>query len=164
MSRLALGLLLASAAFGLLLPPALAAEAPRSAPVLTAADRAFVASIAAPVRPPAVRERASGRRPGGGVGEKSLCTATANCAFGGTVGCQGNNSCSAVDGNCSWGEVGHVTCDGVTHWCGGSCCPANFCTYEWNCQSSCYPCDYDYTCNWNGCFDDCECRWSTCPI
>jgi hypothetical protein len=55
--------------------------------------------------------------------EKSLCSATANCASG-TVTCTGNNSttsCSAADRNCATGEQGHVTCDSVTTWCPTTC-------------------------------------------
>jgi hypothetical protein len=55
--------------------------------------------------------------------EKSLCSATANCATG-TVSCQGNNSttsCSGFDRNCSLGERGHVTCDGITTSCPTAC-------------------------------------------
>src|ERR1700710_2895681 len=61
--------------------------------------------------------------------EKSLCSATANCASG-TVTCTGNNSttsCSAADRNCATGEQGHVTCDGVTTSCPTVACP-NICT------------------------------------
>ncbi len=61
------------------------------------------------------------RRPSGGP--KSLCTATAQCASG-SVSCQGNSSCTAVDRNCSTGERGHVTCDGNTTYCPTPC---NFC-------------------------------------
>ena len=166
MKKRLLVLFLVLAALGFVISPAMAADSPRGAPALTAADRAFLGSIAAPVKTPAAPERGARRPPGGGVGEKALCTATANCAFGGTVYCEGNNSsasCSATDGNCSWGEVGHVTCDGVTTSCGGSCCPENFCSHEFQCYQSCWPCNYNYTCNWNGCYDDCECQWSTCP-
>jgi hypothetical protein len=158
MKKLGLGLFLAVAAFAFLISPAVAADAPAR----SAADRAFIAALAA-ARGATSPVPVARRPPAGGVGEKSLCTAEANCAFGGTVSCQGNSSCSAVDGNCSWGEVGHVTCDGNTYWCGGSCCPENFCSHEFQCYQSCWPCNYNYTCNWNGCYDDCECQWSTCP-
>jgi hypothetical protein len=158
-----LGLFLGFAALAFLISPAMAADSPRAAPALSAADRAFVASLAGP-REPTPPGRAPRRPPSGGAGEKSLCSAEANCAIGGgTVSCQGNSSCSAVDGNCSWGEVGHVICDGNWYWCGGECCPANFCSHEFQCYQSCWPCNYSYNCNWNGCYDDCECQWSTCP-
>lgn len=166
MKKLALGLFLGSAALGFLISPAMAADSPRAAPTLSAADKAFLSSIAAP-NPSTAPVPVAKRPPTGGVGEQALCTATASCAFGGTVYCEGNNStasCSATDGNCSWGEVGHVTCDGVTTWCGGECCPASFCTREFQCYQGCWPCNYNYTCHWDGCWDNCDCQWSTCPI
>jgi hypothetical protein len=57
-------------------------------------------------------------RPGGGP--KSICTATANCESG-TVYCEGNSTCSAVDRDCSFCERGFVTCDGVTTQCPTAC-------------------------------------------
>jgi hypothetical protein len=159
MKKLALGLFLVSAALGVLSFPA-AADAPRSAPALSAADRAFLASIAAPMKAP---DRVmAARKPIGEAGQKSYCSAQANCEWG-TVSCEGNNSCSAWDRNCSWGEVGHVTCDGNTYACPTQCCPDDFCTRDWQCQQNCYPCQAIYSCYWNGCHDSCDCQWSTCP-
>jgi hypothetical protein len=158
MKKMALGLSWALAAFGLFLSPVLAETGPpRAAPVLSVADHAFLTSLAKPVA-----AAPAAKPPAGGT--KALCTATASCALGGTVNCEGNSSCSAVDGNCSWGVVGYVICDGHYYGCGGSCCPENFCTRDWQCAQSCYPCNYNYTCNWGGCSDDCECEWSTCPV
>lgn len=60
---------------------------------------------------------------GGGESTMSACTATANCASG-TVYCEGNSSCDTYDRDCTNGERGHVTCDGVTTWCPTACsCP-----------------------------------------
>jgi hypothetical protein len=167
MKKMVLGLSLALAALGFLMSPAMAANPPQVAPALSAADRAFIASLAATAKNPAAPALAA-KRPLPGPGAKALCTATANCESG-TVTCSGNNSttsCTAVDRNCSWGEQGHVTCDGATTWCPTACpgCPPSWCTREANCSASCYPCDYDYTCDATYCTDDCRCRWSTCPI
>lgn len=159
MNKLSLALSLVLLSLGFFISPALAADAP----TLSAADRAFLAALAGP-REPTPPTRAPRRPPTGGVGEKALCTAEANCALGGTVRCEGNSSCSAADGNCEWGFLGYVRCDGVYTWCGGSCCPENFCTGWDACASACYPCDADYTCHWGSCSDNCDCRWSTCPI
>jgi hypothetical protein len=166
---MALALFLVSAALVLLPPAASAADSPRTVPALNTADRAFIASIAAP-RPSTVPVPVA-KRPlgdgGGGVGAKALCRAEANCAFGGTVSCEGNNSyasCSAVDGNCSWGNTGYVICDGHYYGCPGSCCPEDFCTRDWQCSQSCYPCNPIYTCDWGSCSDNCDCQWSTCPV
>ena len=54
------------------------------------------------------------------AGEKALCNATATCESG-TVSCQGNNSCTATDRNCTFGIRGKVTCDGVTTECPTAC-------------------------------------------
>lgn len=102
MKKSSLGLFLVCAALAFLISPARAADSPRAAPAMSAADRAFFASLAV-ARGAASPVPAARRPPTGSGGQKSLCTAEANCAFGGTVSCQGNSSCSAVDGNCSWG-------------------------------------------------------------
>lgn len=68
----------------------------------------------------------------------SLCTATAHCATG-TVSCSSNSSttaCSAADRDCSIGERGHVTCDGVTTVCPTVC---SFCD-ECNLTGDCFAC------------------------
>jgi hypothetical protein len=157
MKKMVFGIPLSLAVLCFLTSPVMAAAGPpQGAPTLSA----FLASLATPARMPAAKH--PGTLPG-----KALCSATANCSFGGTVGCQGNNSstsCSAVDGNCAWGEVGYVICDSHLYSCPGSCCPENFCTRESQCAFSCYPCSYNYTCNYSFCSDDCECNYSTCPI
>lgn len=145
---------LALAALGFLMsPPLAAAGPPRGAPTLSA----FLSSLAKPASMPAAKKPPTGQ-------EKSQCSATANCRFGGTIYCEGNNSCSAVDGDCSWGNVGYVVCDGHYYSCGGSCCGDDFCTRGDQCAWSCNPCSSNYTCNYQYCFDDCECNYSTCPI
>lgn len=158
----ALSLTLAALAF-LLSPAMAAASPPRVAPVLSDADRAFIASLAAPAGTPATPVLVAKRPRLGGM-EKSLCSATATCESG-TVSCEDNTNpanCTGVDRNCSVGEKGHVTCDGVTTWCPTDCCPADWCTYEQDCADSCYPCDYTYTCNATYCTDHCHCRFSSC--
>jgi len=168
MRKMLLGLSLFLAAFGFFLPPAMAADLPQVAPAPSAADLAFLASLAAPLNAPVAPEPAA-KGPGGL--EKALCSATANCWDGTTRSCQGNNSvtaCVGVDSNCPT-QRGYVTCDGATQYCpicptsGG--CPSNWCTFEAECASSCFPCDYTYTCNGEPyCTDRCRCIFSTCPV
>ena len=151
--------------FSLFMSPAMAETKPsKAAPFLSAADRAFLASLAGPVAPARAAKPA--------VGEKALCTATANCGDGTSVYCESNTSttsCSSADRNCP-GERGHVTCNGVTTWCPAECtsggCGPNFCTDEdeFNCAMGCSPCDYTFTCNTTFCFERCRCHFSTCPI
>jgi hypothetical protein len=82
------------------------------------------------------------KHPGRGL-EKSICSATAQC-LPGTVSCSGNSTCSAVDRNCSIGERGHVTCDGVT-----TSCPVC-------CATVCCQCDQT-----NDCMACCRCGGGT---
>lgn len=82
-------------------------------------------------------------------GTKSACTATANCASG-TVTCNGNSACNAVDRNCSVLENGHVTCDGVTTNCPTSCCPTT------GIAKLCCQCDLT-----GACFACCRCGGGT---
>ena len=89
---------------------------------------------------------AAAKRPRIGL-EKTLCTATANCGSGTTVSCHSNvnaANCSATDRNCSVGERGHVTCDGVTTSCPTACCTGGFlevyccqCAQTQDCYSCC---------------------------
>jgi len=161
MRKLALALLLASTASGLLISPASAADSPQAAPVLSAADRAFIASLAAPVQAPAPPVLV-GKLPGPGT--KSLCSATANCASG-TVYCEDNTdpaNCTGVDRNCAAGEPGHVTCDGVTTWC-PTACPCTCSQLQAACAAECYPCPYTFNCtNPDDCDYFCHCRFSGC--
>src|SRR3954447_4596485 len=144
MKKMALVLVLA--ALSLMASPAMAApDSPRVAPALSAADQAFLAALAtAPAPEPAAKRPA--------LTGKALCTASANCANGGTVSCSGNNSatsCSAVDGNCNVGEPGHVTCDGVTTWC--SDCACSCAAERANCAADCDPCPFTFSCSTSTC-------------
>ena len=158
MKKMLVELSLAVAALCLLLSPAIAsASPPPAAPALGAADQAFLASLVPGMATPAPQLAAKRPR----IGAKSACTASANCWNGGTVDCSGSGSCSAADGNCSWGEPGHVTCDGATTWC-SSCpgCGPYWCNGESSCVAYCnnLGCDYDYTCSdYPSCSDNCRC-------
>jgi hypothetical protein len=142
--------------------PAMAETKPaKAARALSVADRAFLASLAGPAAPAPAAKPA--------VGEKALCTATANCGDGTTVYCESDTSttsCSAADRNCP-GERGHVTCNGVTTWCAEECpgCGPDFCGWEAeaDCAANCYPCNYRLTCNYTYCFEGCRCDFRTCP-
>jgi hypothetical protein len=163
MKKVILGLSFAVAALGFLMSPVLAANPPQVAPALSAADQAFLSSLAALPGTPATPVLAA-KRPR--IGPKSLCNATANCWNGGTVSCSGNSSttsCTAVDGSCP-GEPGHVTCDGVTTTCPTPCpgCGPTWCTGEDACATQCDPCAYTYTCNATLCTDHCRCNFRTC--
>ncbi len=153
MKKAALGFLLL-AALGWMASPAMAAPGP------SAADQAFLASLATPVAPtPAAKHPA--------IGEKALCTASANCGTGGTISCSGNNSttsCSATDQNCSAGQRGSVTCDGVTTVCPNICiCGDLNCSVERsNCATDCSPCAFTFSCNTTTCVVTCHCKLSTC--
>jgi hypothetical protein len=127
-----LGLSLAVAALALLVPPAVAASSPQAAPTLSAADQAFLASLAAPGGA-AVAPVPAAKRPL--IGQKDLCVA--NCANGGTVSCSGTGTCTAVDGSCP-GEPGHVTCNGVTTSC--SACVLTCDDLLQECANNCSPC------------------------
>jgi hypothetical protein len=166
MKKRLLVLFLVLAALGFLLSPAMAADSPRPAPVLSAADRAFIASITAPVKTPADPARPASRPPGGGVGVLALCTATANCGSGSSVSCEDNTdpaNCTSVDRNCAVGEPGHVTCDGNTTWC-PTACPCTCDYLESLCSQECYPCSYSFTCiDPDNCDYFCHCHFSTCP-
>lgn len=131
MKKMVLGLSLSLAALGFLMSPVMAATSPpQVAPVLSAADQAFIASLAVlPAGAPAPEPAA--KRPH--IAPKDMCTA--NCWNGGTVSCSGTGTCTAVDGSCP--EPGHVVCNGVTT----SCSPCTDCdTLASQCDDSCYPC------------------------
>lgn len=166
MKKLVLGLFLAFAALALLQSPALAeTKEPQVARILSAADRAFLASLAA--MPLASAPAAKPSEPDPPIGEMALCTASATCRDGNTISCQGNNSatsCTAVDSNCLQDVTGYVTCDGNTTWCPRCPCPRGWCDGEGACASRCYPCAYTYTCNGNRCTDDCLCNFQNCPV
>jgi hypothetical protein len=73
MKKLVIALFLTSGALGFLISPAMAADPPRAAPVLSAADQAFIASLAAPVKTPSAPELIAKRPPVSGAREKSDC-------------------------------------------------------------------------------------------
>ncbi|HYO15718.1 MAG TPA: hypothetical protein VE685_21175 [Thermoanaerobaculia bacterium] len=172
MKKMVLGLSLALAALGFLMmsPAVEAADSPQTVPrALSAADQAFLASLAAPAKPAAAPAPAA-KRPSGL--EKALCSATARCWDGTTRRCDGNNSatsCTAVDSVCPT-QRGYVTCDGGTQFCpecptpGG--CPSTWCTDqdEQNCAAGCFPCDYTFTCSSTNCTESCRCNFRTCPV
>src|SRR5262249_35699472 len=144
MRKTILGLVLVLATLGLIASPAMAApDSPRVAPVLSGADQAFLAALATS---PAPEPGATGPAAQG----KPLCTASANCGPGGTISCSGNNSptsCSSTDQSCP-SQRGSVTCDGVKTWCPNSCCPDLDCAAERaDCESSCSPCLFSFTCS-----------------
>lgn len=170
MKKMVLGLSLALAALGFLMSPAIAAaDPPQTTPrILSAADQAFLVSLAAPAKPAAPTPAA--KRPSGL--EKALCSASATCWNSTTVSCEGNNSvtaCVGVDSSCP-SQKGYVTCDGTTKWCpdcpssGG--CPTGWCTDqdEQNCAAGCYPCSYTFTCSSTNCTESCRCNFRTCPV
>jgi hypothetical protein len=161
MKKMVLALSLSLAALGFLVSPALAASPEPAAPVLSADDQEFLASLAIVPAGTSALELAA-KRPA--IGPKSLCTATANC-FPGTVTCSSNtsvSSCSAADRNCN-AEQGHVTCDGVTTWCSPACpvpdCGPYWCTQD--CDALC-PCGGTLICNTNPCTSHCKCKIG-CP-
>lgn len=164
MKKLVLELFLTFAALILLVFPATAeTKEPQKAPALSAADRAFLASLARMPIAPAPAAKKPGEDPP--IGENALCTASASCGSY-TIACQSNSSptsCSAADRNCP-GEQGHVTCDGVTTWCSETCdeCPQGWCDGDADCAWNCYPCPYTYTCNETYCTDRCRCNLQQC--
>lgn len=75
---------------------------------------------------------------------KALCDATANCGSGVTRFCEDNTSpanCTSVDSNCSIGQRGYVSCNGVTTFC--PVCPCDGtpaccrCDQTGDCMSCC---------------------------
>jgi hypothetical protein len=95
------------AALALMTSPASAAPgSPQVAPVLSAADQEFLASLAA-------APMLAAKRP---IEGKALCTAL--CDTDSPVSCPaGTTTCSAVDRNCAVGVRGDVTCDGTKIKC-----------------------------------------------
>jgi len=90
---------------------------------------------------------AANKKPRFGAKPKSICNATANCESG-TVYCEGNSTCSAVDRDCLNCEPGHVTCDNVTTNCPTACnCNSFTGINRWCCQCACT----------GDCFSCCRC-------
>lgn len=132
MKKMVLALSLSLAALGFLLSPAMAAASLNPAPVLSAEDQEFLASLAAPVLAPAPELEAKGP----GIRPKSACSATANCGAGSPVSCTGNSSCTATDRNCAAGIRGNVTCDGVKTKCQPAC-PVDCDARATDCSNTC---------------------------
>lgn len=138
MKRTALTLVLALAALGLLTSPAMAAPGSQpAAPVLSAADQAFIASLALAAPEPVAKRPIVGK-----------ATCYANCWDGSTVTCSGT-TCSGIDSNCSAGERGRVICDGTPVKCPK--CPASppdCSSLEAQCAASCGTCPVtSFTCD-----------------
>jgi hypothetical protein len=110
MRRMALGCMLTFAALVLMTSPASAAPgSPQVAPVLSAADQEFIASLVAPAPELAAK---------GPIEEKDTCTAL--CGPYPSVSCTGT-TCSSTNRNCTAGVQGNVKCDGVKTKCSPSC-------------------------------------------
>lgn len=157
MKKMVLGLMLALVAVAFVVSPVLAASSPQVARTLSAADRAFLSSLAVQAKGPAAKRPAAGQ-------EKALCFAGASCGSY-SITCTGNNSttsCSAADRNCDIGERGHVTCDGVTTWCNEPC--VNCDQLEQDCAWSCNPCNYNFSCDPATGDSTCRCIFRTCPV
>jgi hypothetical protein len=160
MKKMVLGLSLALATFGLFLSPALAeTNLPQGAPSLNVADQTFLDSLAVQVEPtPAAKQPA--------FGAKALCTATANCGADGAISCSGNNSttsCTATDRNCSAGQRGKVTCDGVTTLCPTPCpCSLDCNAARIDCADICSPCPAIFSCSLSTCTTTCRCKFTGC--
>lgn len=76
-------------------------------------------------------------------------TCSVNCGLT-TLSCpSGTSTCTVVDRNCTTGEPGSVTCDGVTSQC-YACGTSSFCVYCSQ-KGDCYDC---CRCD-GGTFDDC---------
>jgi hypothetical protein len=155
MKKMVFGLALALAGLGFLMSPAMAAEPVQAAHILSAADQAFLASLAAPVGSPAPTPAS---RPPSGL-EKATCTA--NCWDGSILSCTGS-TCSGTNSNCGGGVRGSVTCDGTTTLC-PSCCPDLNCAEERSlCESDCAGCPFTFSCSQTTCNVSCHCKFSGC--
>ena len=140
MKRMVLGIVLVLAAFGPLTSAAVAAPDPQAAPVLSAADQAFLAALAIPE---AAAPTSAARRPG--LIGKDACSATVNCGNGTSVSCSGTTAsgCTGAQRNCASGEHGHVTCNGVSTYC-SNLCPCEI--SEQQCESTCNGCYKSFSC------------------
>ena len=68
---------------------------------------------------------------------KAFCEAT--CGTYPNISCSGQG-CSAANRNCTTGEVGYVTCDGVTTSCPGT--PREFACCQCSATNDCWACCY----------------------
>jgi len=141
MKRLVLGLVLTLAALGLMASPAMADPGTR---VLSAADQAFIASLALPSPEPAAKRPIVGK-----------ATCSANCWDGSVVTCTGT-TCTGTNSNCAAGERGRVICDGNPTKC-PKCPPPDCTALENQCAETCgfcpilsFTCDpYSCRCDFN---------------
>lgn len=145
--------------FGLSLALALGfLGSPAQAATSSAADQAFLASLAAPAGIPAPTLAA--KRPGSGL-EKSVCNATANCWDGSQVSCGGNSSCTATDSSCP-GQRGSVNCDGNVTQCPACPCDLNCAEERSLCESDCAGCPFTFSCSLSTCTLSCHCNFRFC--
>ncbi len=115
MRRMALGFVLTFAALILMISPALAVGSRPAAPVLSAADQEFLASLATPAPTLAAKRPIEG---------KAMCTTV--CGVDHPLVCPpGTTTCSAVDADCAVGVRGYIICDGVKTKCPAVCSSPN---------------------------------------
>ncbi len=127
---------------------AFAGPAPTPAPV-PVPDSVIAAILGEPAGAASCAKPAAARAGVAGLAEKATCTA--NCQGGGTVTCTSSGSCTAVNGDCSVLEPGHVTCNGVTTNCTPACCSTGTMI-----QKACCRCEAT-----GGCVDCCRCDGGT---
>lgn len=129
---------LLSACALLFISSGLLAQTPSMAPISGEAMAAILSPAAGPAscRTQQSEVLFAARRSGKPL--KSICSATAQCGSTtpSSVSCQGSNSCTAVDRNCSASEPGHVTCDGTTTSC-SPCSPCEVCAGTSDCFNCC---------------------------
>jgi hypothetical protein len=102
------------------------------APGPSAADQAFLASLALPEVTAAPEPAA--KRPA--ILRKAACSASCGTS---TLNCPaGTTSCTGVDRNCAAGEPGHVICNGVTTYC--AACPVDCSALAQQCADNCGSC------------------------
>lgn len=152
MKKTVVGLSMVLAAFAFLGSPLFAAT---DSPTLSAADQAFLASLALPAMTPSPESAA---KPPSGL-EKATCTA--NCWDGSIVTCTGN-SCSGTNSNCGGGVRGSVTCDGVSTLCPSCCGDLNCAEERSNCESECAGCPFNFSCSLSTCIVTCHCNFRNC--
>ncbi|HEY2292087.1 MAG TPA: hypothetical protein VGM86_15415 [Thermoanaerobaculia bacterium] len=150
MKKTVLGFVLVLA-LGLVMSSAMADPGARPpARVLSAADQAFLASLALPDPTPAAKRPST-----------KMIECYVTCGDGSAVACSGTPWCSATDPDCATGEPGHITCDGVITWCPNTC--FDCATEEYNCSLNCNPCSYNFSCNATTQTSTCHCILRGCP-
>ncbi len=117
-------------------PARAVAGSPQDAPMPSAEDQAFLATLAAPEVTPA--PELADKSPGAMM--KSDCNVTAYCGSGVFISCTGTTSCTGADRNCAINQQGRVTCNGVTTLCPTTCaayCNSLFTQCENGCPNQC---------------------------